>query len=1094
MHSFKQSFSLKTGEFMSNRYALAKRSQPPTFRAILGRMLLFSSISVCLSHFATAQETDDATVKDAANQDAVASDNASAGYESQLLDGTRQMTFAGRRAGEGYFSADGTQMVFQSERAAGNPFFQIYLMDLETGDLERVSPGHGKTTCAWIHPQGDRVLYASTQGDPEAKKKQKDEIELRESGKERRYSWDYDKTYDLIEWDRNSGSYKNLTNTPGYDAEGSYSPDGKWIAFASNRKAFETKLSDADQARFDMDPSLWMDIYLMKSDGSVMKQLTDVPGYDGGPFFSPDGKKICWRRFSENGATAEIMTMDIDGSNQRAVTKIGAMSWAPYFHPSGEYLIFATNVHGFQNFELYLIDAEGKSKPIRVTNTDGFDGLPVFTPNGKQLSWTSNRTSNKQSQIFIAKWNHEKARALLKLDQPNKQLALTDTSNAATAAKQTANETIADFRPQDILRHVGYLCRDELAGRMTGTKGELLATAYVAAYLDSLGLEPAGDDGGWYQPFDFTSGVRLGDNNSLAVGSSSYELKQDYVPIAFSKTGRFEPASVVFAGYGISAAKDGDQEEYDSFVHLDVENKWILCFRFMPEGISAQRRQHLNRFSSLRYKAMLARDRGAKGLIVVSGPNSNVKNELVKFRFDGSLSGASVPVISVTDELAASWLSRVGKNLKELQDKLDTGEPMMGFVLGGLSLSASIDVDQVKRSGRNVLGRLPASDPNGKGAVLIGAHIDHLGRGSSGNSLARDDEENLIHYGADDNASGVAGMLEIAEYLSDQKERGKLKSKRDVIFAAWSGEELGLIGSNHFVTAIEAKMNAHSAHVHAAHAPVTQKHAVQAADANKLDSVKHLPGQDVGKQQSKANPHTALAEAAHAHGAHAIVPPGIQSKIAACLNMDMIGRLEKNLILQGIGSSTIWKNEIEQRNVPVGLPITLQNDSYLPTDASSFFTKGVPILSAFTGAHSDYHTPRDTPDRLNLEGASDTSRLMGLIARSLAKRDKDPDYVAQTKPEEKRRARMRAYLGTIPNYAESDVKGVKLSGVAKNGPAEKSGIRAGDIIVELAGKKVENIYDYTYAIEALKIGQKTKAVVQRGNERVTLEVVPGSRE
>jgi C-terminal processing protease CtpA/Prc len=186
---------------------------------------------------------------------------------------------------------------------------------------------------------------------------------------------------------------------------------------------------------------------------------------------------------------------------------------------------------------------------------------------------------------------------------------------------------------------------------------------------------------------------------------------------------------------------------------------------------------------------------------------------------------------------------------------------------------------------------------------------------------------------------------------------------------------------------------------------------------------------------------------------------------------------------------------IERANVPVGLPITLQNDSYLPTDASSFYVRGVPILSAFTGSHSEYHTPRDTPQTLNYDGAAKVSRLMALVARSLAVQEETPVYLAQTRPQEgARRANLRAYLGTIPDYAESDVKGVKLSGVGKGGPAEKAGVRAGDIVVELAGRKIENIYDYTYAIEALKIGQATKIVIQRGDQRETLEVIPGSRE
>ncbi len=209
--------------------------------------------------------------------------------------------------------------------------------------------------------------------------------------------------------------------------------------------------------------------------------------------------------------------------------------------------------------------------------------------------------------------------------------------------------------------------------------------------------------------------------------------------------------------------------------------------------------------------------------------------------------------------------------------------------------------------------------------------------------------------------------------------------------------------------------------------------------------------------------------------------------------MDMVGRLDKQLVLQGIGSSSIWRSEIERRNAPVGLSLTLQDESYLPTDASSVYMRGVPILSAFTGAHSEYHTPRDTPEKLNYDGAAQVARFMGLVAQGLATRESPPDYVEQSVKQKTTTGRLRAYLGTIPDYAE-EVKGVMLSGVGKDGPADKAGVNSRDVIVELAGRKIENIYDYTHAIEALKIGEPVKMTVLRNGERVELEVTPESRE
>ncbi len=438
---------------------------------------------------------------------------APAGSESTFLSNIRQLTFEGKRSGEGYFSADGKKMIFQSEREEGNPFYQIYLMDLETGDTERVSPGIGKTTCAWINPDGERVMFASTHLDAEAKAKQEGEIKERLSNHQRRYSWDYDENYDIFEYNLKTKALKQLTHERGYDAEGDYSPDGKKIVFASNRAAYSEKLSKEDEERLKVDKQYFMDIYIMDADGSNVKRLTNVPGYDGGPFFSADGKKICWRRFSVKGDTAEIYTMNVDGSDQRQITHVGAMSWAPYFYPSGDYIIFTNNTQGFANFELFIVDAQGKHAPVRVTYTDGFDGLPVFSPDGKKLAWTSGRGAGGASQIFMADWDDAAARKALGLDG-SEAAADTTTLPADTPdfSKTTPEITAADMR-----QHVTFLASDELDGRLTGTEGEKMATAYVADVFQKIGLKPAGQKDTWYEPFEFTAGVALGKDNALTL-------------------------------------------------------------------------------------------------------------------------------------------------------------------------------------------------------------------------------------------------------------------------------------------------------------------------------------------------------------------------------------------------------------------------------------------------------------------------------------------------------------------------------------------------------------------------------------------------
>lgn len=950
--------------------------------------------------------------------------------EEPLLSEVRQLIFQGRRSGEGYFSVDGQSMIFQSERIADNPFYQMYVMDLQTGDTRRVSTGVGKTTCGWIHPHGKKVLFASSHEDPKATEKQRKELDKRAAGKGSRYSWSFDEYYDIYQRDLEGGGLRNLTRTRGYDAEGSWSADGKLIVFASNRHAYSEALSAPEQEIFAYDKSYFMDIYIMKDDGTQVQRLTDTAGYDGGPFFSPDGRRIVWRRFSPDGAKAEVWTMNTDGSDKRQVTHLDVMSWAPYYHPSGEYIIFTNNSQGFANFELYIVDTEGTRAPVRVTHTAGFDGLPVFSPDGRRLAWASARGSDHRAQIFLAQWDHERARRLL---------GLTDSAESEPSPQRQEgslepdlSHTSESISADDLRLHVQYLASETMQGRLTGTQGERLATAYVASVFESLGLSPAGDDGSYFQTFEFTSGVSLDQGNRLELshpqGEFNLSVDKDWRPLAISRSGVVEPSEIVFAGYGIVAPAGNGFAVYDAYEGLDVKDKWVMVFRYMPEDIAPERRLHLTNYFDLRYKAMIARDKGARGLILVNGPNADVKKPLIELTSDTGGATTSIAVLSITDDLAARILGYCGADLQRLQDRFDKGENEKGFVCDQTKLTAEIHLRKERREGRNVLARLAAQERDEDSVVIIGAHVDHIGHGHGQDSLATAEESGKVHFGADDNASGVGGLLEVAQFLRARQKEGKLKLKHDVIFAAWSGEELGTLGSNHFVK-------------------------------SRADNEGHLP------------------------------------KVFAYLNMDMIGRLDEKLYLQGTGSSSHWSAEIEQRNAPIGLSIATQDDSYLPTDATPFYLAQVPVLNAFTGAHEDYNTPRDTADKLNYSGTARIARLMALITRSLAMRDEPLDYIAMSKPSGSvSRRNLRAYLGTIPEYGENTRKGVKLNGVAAGGPAELGGLRRGDVIVELAGTKIETIYDYTYALNALKVGDPVEIVVYRKGRLLRFNVTPASRE
>ncbi|MEO1457783.1 MAG: M20/M25/M40 family metallo-hydrolase [Pseudomonadota bacterium] len=932
----------------------------------------------------------------------------------------RQLTFEGARAGEGYFSADGQRMIFQSEREPGNPFYQIYLLDLETGDIERLSPGFGKTTCAWIHPSGEKALFASTQADPAARDKMAAEIAERASGVTRRYAWDYDAAYEIVETDIATGAYRQLTDAIGYDAEGAYSPDGSRIVFASNRHAYAETLSEADAARLARDKSYFMELYVMDADGSNVRRLTETRGYDGGPFWSADGQKIVWRRFSEDGARAEIFTMNADGTGERQLTDLDVLSWAPFFHPSGDYIVFSNNAEGFSNFELFIVDAEGAREPVRVTDRAGFDSLATFTPDGAQISWTSNATPEKQSQIFLADWDHEAALALL-----------AEAPLRAAAAPATAPE-IAEA---DLRRHVEALTDEAMAGRLTGTEGERLATAYVADVFAALGLAPAGDGGTMFQRFAFTAGVALAEGNALSVsvdGAAAAQGAETWRPLAFSRTGAAAEAGVLFAGYGLVAPSDGKTPAIDSYGDLDATGKWVLLWRDMPGDLGAGARTYYARFADLRYKASVAKSRGAAGVIFMPPPNEGFGDGLPALAYEATSGAAGLPVLAVRRAVGARMLSILGDDLGPMTARIEAGEAD-GRDLIGVSVTAEIALDFEKNAGRNVLARLELDGvaEGGLPPLMIGAHVDHLGRGETSGSLARGEEKGRIHPGADDNASGVAAMIEVAETLAADHAAGKLKGARDVVFAAWSGEELGLLGAAHFVDAL-----------------------VESSGAEDLADL-----------------------------------------VSAYINMDMVGRLEDRVVISGLGSSPVWAREIERRNAVIGLPVVTSQDTYLPTDATRLYLAGVPILSIFTGAHGDYHTPRDTADKLNYEGLKDVARFVALVARSRVRDAEEPAYREVARPEGQGGRRMsNVFLGTIPDYAGEGQTGVPLSGVVKGGPAEEAGLRGGDVLRGLAGEEVSNIYDFVRTLNGLKPGETVGVAVERDGERLELDITPRSRE
>ncbi len=969
------------------------------------------------------------------------------GEEAAYFENIRQLTYDGKRAGEGYFSPDGNYFIFQSEREPENPFYQIYLLSFLDGETNRVSPGTGKTTCAFFKPGTDVVLFASTHLDPDAVKKQKEELDFRASGKERRYSWDYDEHFDIFSANRAGTDFVQLTAATGYDAEGAYSPDGSKIVFCSMRDAYPPEnLPEADRKKLEFDISYFGEIYIMNADGTDPKRLTEWPGYDGGPFFTPDGERIIWRHFGEDGMIADIYTMKLDGSDRRRLTDFGSMCWAPYMHPSGEYAIFTTNKQGFANFELYVVDSAGKKEPVRVTFTDGFDGLPVFSPDGKRLAWTANRTANKSSQLFIGDWNHEATLEALAAAPPRTSPDTGETNGGHNAPWLGPDEAShggsgnvesgasAALSAASLRAHVEFLASDDLEGRMTGTTGARKAGDYIVTQFEAAGLQPLGDKDEYFQEFPFTSGVKVEKKkNKLEVTTAEgqeidFNVEEDFRPLAFSENADVK-GEVVFAGYGLRVP--GDMETgYDSYAGLDVKDKIVVVLRYVPEDVEMERRQQLNLYAGLRYKAMQARENGAKALLVVTGPNSPNAGELVALKFDQSLASSGIPVASISGNVASALFAGTGKSLQDTQDELDQENPHVegAFALEGVKVDLATGVKREKSKGRNVVGYLPAPDGAGEKKYLImGAHYDHIGYGEIG-SLARKGEEGQVHNGADDNASGTSVVIELARAIAAEVEANPGKYNYGFIFAAWSGEEMGIIGSNYYAQ----------------------------------------------------NPPISLEE------------------VGAYFNFDMVGRLRDNkLSMQGTGSSSEWVKIIEKKNVVAGFNLSIQDDPYLPTDVTAFYPKEVPVVSFFTGSHEEYNRPADDAGTLDYDGMARIGNYAKLMVLDVARRTEPLDYVKVPREKEKSGASagMRAYLGTIPDYASSDeIVGVLLTGVRADGPADKAGIQGGDIIVKFAGLDIQNIYDYTYALDAIKIGKPVEMVVLRDGSEVTISIVPEARK
>ena len=634
------------------------------------------------------------------------------------------------------------------------------------------------------------------------------------------------------------------------------------------------------------------------------------------------------------------------------------------------------------------------------------------------------------------------------------------------AQDKTVGAGTVVFAPADIKSEIAYLASDELRGRGSGEPGNDRAAQFVAREFAKDGLKPLGtgrehdpnaslDGSGYFQPFTFVAGRAVGKNNRFYVeyamsrkslmvtapNGQTLQPESGRVMVQYSSRDS-QPSSVsgegsakgplVFVGYGIHAPK-ASHDDYDG---MAVKGKIVVMLAGSPKD---DPHSPLADYADIYRKATAARDMGAVGVLVIlpRGADTLAQSPAI---FDNA-SDAGLPTLRLRRSAAEALLKSAGKSLDTLQMDADNNRPSAFTFPANQTAHIQADVHKVEKVTANVVGVIEGSDPVLKNEyVVIGAHMDHLGMGGPG-SLATS-KAPAIHHGADDNASGTAGVMQLARYFSEGK-RGEGKrervnaaspsllpsfppslTKRSIILMCFSGEELGLFGSDWYV-----------------------KHPIAPLD-----------------------------------------------KTVAMLNMDMVGRLRDNkLTVIGSGTATEWNVLLDDLNKTAGFALAKSESGFGASDQQSFYTKNVPVLFFFTGTHPQYHTPQDTVDLINAEGEAKVLSLVADCARRVANAPARPTFQRIQTPEQNAPSRgLRVYFGSVPDYAAM-VEGVQLNGVREGSPAEKAGLRAGDIITKFGDKIIKNVYDYTYALQDHKPGDVVQVVVTRAAQPLTLTVTLTAR-
>lgn len=526
---------------------------------------------------------------------------------------------------------------------------------------------------------------------------------------------------------------------------------------------------------------------------------------------------------------------------------------------------------------------------------------------------------------------------------------------AAPALRAQSGAITAD----ELRNYVRYLAADELEGRRTGTDGNLLAAGYIAGAFAEHGLEPVG--GHYFHYFPYLATVKTGPGNSfqLTVPNRVFNLAlgSDFTPLGFSSSGTAE-SELVFVGYGISAP----DQKYDDYAGIDVRGKIVVVMRHSPAGDDFH--DPLYQLGTFPSKVLAAKEKGAAGIIIVDV--NEEESSLIPLSLNRGFTDAGLPIVSVLPSLFRDLRDPAGRDLLAIQKHIGKEKKPDSFMMRGFKAAVTTDVTLEKVNAPNVLGMIPGNDPAvNDELIIVGGHFDHLGHGGEGS--LHGDSRPAIHNGADDNASGTAGVMALARHFAETR-----SNRRTLIFMAFNGEEEGLLGS------------------------------------------------------------AALMEN----------PPFSADKVAAMINLDMIGRLSgDSLIVQGTGTSPAWDALLDKINTP-GLTMSRVKDGYGPSDHSSFYVKNVPVLFFFTGLHSDYHRPSDDWNLVNYSGMEKVLTVVGNAVREIDAGQGRPAYTEVPHTAPAQNMRFRVVLGVIPDYGYGD-KGLRLTGVSEGGAAKSAGLQGG---------------------------------------------------